>query len=288
MTSENSARQVRLLGISGSLRKGSFNTAALHAAASVLPEGTTMEIAEIGALPMYNADDERAHGFPPPVERLRNQIRAADALLVATPEYNFSITGALKNAIDWASRPPESPITLKPAAVLGVGGRLGTSRAQRHFRDIALHSDMKMVQKPEVLIAGGFDKFDEHGNLTDERVTEQIRRLVMALRGLTLRMRATRRRVLVIGRDPRRVQRVTGELLELGYAPVPAHGTDDALAQLNPGAFDAVLIGDAVEEDVKALIHHHVEMHAPATALAEAHDEVGLVGALEEALGFAG
>ena len=95
---------VRVLGISGSLRKGSFNTAALHAAQELLPEGMMLEIADISQIPLYN-DDVRQAGYPPPVQTFREQIAAADALLFATPEYNFSVSGVLKNAIDWGSRP---------------------------------------------------------------------------------------------------------------------------------------------------------------------------------------
>ena len=112
----DSDRPMRVLGISGSLRKGSYNTAALRAAGELMPDDMELELADLNGLPMYNADDEKAHGVPTSVEALRQQVAAADCLLIATPEYNYSITGAPKNAIDWLSRPRDPPINLMPAA----------------------------------------------------------------------------------------------------------------------------------------------------------------------------
>src|SRR6476661_555962 len=123
------AKGITVLGICGSLRAGSFNKAALRTAIELKP-GMTIETADIGSIPLYN-EDVRALGFPPPVERLRTQIAAADALLFVTPEYNYSMPGVLKNAIDWASRPAANSVfTGKPTAIMGVGGRFGTVRAQ--------------------------------------------------------------------------------------------------------------------------------------------------------------
>ncbi len=275
--------QLRILGISGSLRRASYNTATLRAAAKVMPDDMSLEIAEIGDLPHFNEDDEREHGFPASVVRLRDQIDGADALLVATPEYNFSVTGVLKNAIDWASRPPRSPLNLKPAAVLGAGGRLGTARAQAHFRDIALHSDLRMVQKPEVLISDPWDKF-EAGRLIDDRTLDQIRRLVLALRGLTLRIRATRRRVLVVGGHPATTRRVTTELRELGYEPVGVVDDESALELLNPGSFAALLIGGGVDDASRATLAAYVTRHAPSTAVVEVESPDSLHAVLEGAL----
>src|SRR3712207_2929689 len=110
---------MKVLGISGSLRRGSYNTAALRAAQGLAPEGMTIEAAEIGDLPLYN-DDVRLAGYPPPAERLRGQLAAADAVLFVTPEYNYSVSGVLKNAIDWASRPPDQPFDGKPVAIMGA------------------------------------------------------------------------------------------------------------------------------------------------------------------------
>jgi chromate reductase len=168
---------VNILGISGSLRRNSLNRSLLRVAAEMAPEGVIFEVADIGDMPMYNWDLEQEHGFPPSVARFRQQISEVDALLIATPEYNNSIPGALKNAIDWASRGgAEAPINHKPAAIMGAAGRLGSVRAQMHLRTVLLHNDLEVVQQPEVLIAAG-DNFTD-GELTNERHRDQIRRLL--------------------------------------------------------------------------------------------------------------
>ncbi len=179
---------MRLLGISGSLRGRSFNTALLHEAMDLLPEGLTLEVFELHDVPLFNADVE-ARGFPPAVQAFRERIRAADALLVAAPEYNYSITGVLKNAIDWASRGEESedgsdlgsPLDEKPVAVMGAGGRLGTVRAQAHFRQIALHNSMRVMIDPELFVPRPWSKFDEDGRLIHERTRERLGRFLAAI-----------------------------------------------------------------------------------------------------------
>src|SRR5918997_1838619 len=143
---------MKILGISGSLRKGSFNSGALRAAQSLAPEGMTIEVAEIGDIPLYN-EDVRTAGLPPSVERFRGEIAAADALLVVSPEYNFSVPGVLKNAIDWASRPPNQPFNEKPVAIMGAsGGPVGTARAQYHLRQVLYGLNAYVLNKPEVFI----------------------------------------------------------------------------------------------------------------------------------------
>jgi chromate reductase len=172
---------MNILGISGSLRKGSYNSAALRAAQELAPEGVTIQIADISDLPLYN-DDVRVHGYPAPAERFRAQIKHADALLFATPEYNYSISGVLKNAIDWASRPPEPPLAGKPAAMMSASmGIFGGVKAQFHLRQIAVFVDLKFVNKPEVAIATAQEKFDAQGNLTFEPTRELIRKLILSL-----------------------------------------------------------------------------------------------------------
>jgi len=179
---------MNVIGISGSLRKGSFNTAALRAAQGLAPEGMTIERAEIGDLPLYN-DDVRAAGFPPPAERLRAQIAAADAVLLVTPEYNYSISGVLKNAIDWASRPPNQPFEAKPVAIMGASpGLFGSARAQYHLRQMLIFLNAMPVNRPEVMIGQAQNKFDADGNLTDEPTREFIRKLLVALRDWTERL----------------------------------------------------------------------------------------------------
>lgn len=176
---------IHILGISGSLRQRSYNTATLRAARDLLPDEMTLEIYVPHDLPLYNNDLEK-QGFPEPVQMLHRKIKAADAILFATPEYNYSIPGVLKNAIDWASRPPhQSPLQDKPAAIMGVTpGGYGTVRAQRHLRDILLHEDMPMVTKTKVLITFAKRRFDADLHLTDEDSRGFIQDLLLELRAL--------------------------------------------------------------------------------------------------------
>jgi chromate reductase, NAD(P)H dehydrogenase (quinone) len=181
---------MNVLGVSGSLRKNSFNSAALHAAQALAPQGMSIKIAEIGDFPLYN-EDVRAAGFPAPVERFRSEIAAADALLFVTPEYNFSVPGVLKNAIDWASRPPNQPFSEKPVALMGAsGGPVGTARAQYHLRQVLYGLNAFLVNKPEVFIGQAPTKFDEAGNLVDETTKDFIRKLLESLAAWTKRLQA--------------------------------------------------------------------------------------------------
>ncbi len=172
---------MHILGISGSLRKDSFNTAALRACTGVLPPGVTMSIFDIAPIPLYN-EDLRAQGLPEPVQQLREQIRAADALVIATPEYNYSVPGVLKNAIDWASRPPEQPFDGKPIALIGATpGGLGTSRAQYHLRQVFVYLNGQVLNRPEVFISGAPNKFDADGRLTDAATSENLGKMLAVL-----------------------------------------------------------------------------------------------------------
>ena len=180
---------IRVLGVSGSLRKGSFNSAILRAAIELVPAGMTLETAEIRDIPLYD-EDVRAEGLPPSVQRLRDQIKAADALLFATPEYNYSVSGVLKNAIDWASRPPSQPFAGKPFAVMGASsGMGGTMRAQYHLRQMAVFLDMHPVNKPECFVREAAKKI-ENGKLTDEATRKVIGDLLVALASWTRRLRS--------------------------------------------------------------------------------------------------
>ena len=175
------AKAITVLGICGSLRAGSYNRATLRTAIELKPAGMSVEVAEIGAIPLYN-EDVRAQGFPPPVETLRRQIAAADALLFVTPEYNYSISGVLKNAIDWASRPPDQPFAGKPVAIMGAGaGMAGTARAQYDLRRSCVFLDMHPLNKPEVFIGAAHTKFDASGRLLDEAARGFIRDMMAAL-----------------------------------------------------------------------------------------------------------
>jgi chromate reductase len=169
---------MNILGISGSLRKASWNTAALRAVAEMLPDGVTLDIAEIGDLPLINQDLEQDGKYPAPVERFRSKILAADALLFATPEYNASIPAPLKNAIDWASRPANT-FAGKPAAIIGVaGGALGTARAQYPLRQTLGVLSVQLLGQPEVFIGAAGQKFDADGKITDQATLDFLGKMV--------------------------------------------------------------------------------------------------------------
>jgi len=173
--------KVSVLGICGSLRKGSFNMAALKAAIALKPPEMNVTVADISQIPLYN-EDVRTQGFPPPVETLRRQIKEADGLLFACPEYNYGMTGVLKNAIDWASRPPDQPFAGKPCALLGAAaGMAGTARAQYDLRRACVFLDMHVLNKPEIFIGQAHTKFDDAGNLTDEAAKGFIRDMMANL-----------------------------------------------------------------------------------------------------------
>lgn len=174
------ADAIKILGISGSLRQGSYNSGLLRAAATVLPPSVEMTIFALHDIPLFNADVERA-GNPEPVTALQSAIGDADGLLFAVPEYNYSISGVLKNGIDWASRGRPSTLDGKPAAIMGVGGRQGTLRAQMHMRQIALHNSMRMMIDPDLLLARSRRRFDSDGNLTDDETRQQLREFMAAL-----------------------------------------------------------------------------------------------------------
>lgn len=181
---------VKVLGIAGSLRRDSLNKKALRAAQALAPEGVSVEIHDIAAIPLFNAD-VLAEGFPPAVQALREAIAAADAVLIATPEYNFSIPGVLKNAIDWASRPPDQPFAGKPVAILGASpGRVGTARAQYHLRQMLVFLDAHALNKPEVMIGGAGEVFDEAGEMVDEATRGFVRDQLVALAAWTRQLQA--------------------------------------------------------------------------------------------------
>jgi chromate reductase len=172
---------IRILGIAGSLRRESYNRSALRAAAEVAPEGATVDIFDLDGIPGFNQDDER--NPPAKVVELKKRIREADAILIVTPEYNYSVPGVLKNAIDWASRPyGDSAWDGKPAAIMGASiGNIGTARAQYHLRQMMVFLNMFPLNQPEVMIANAAERFDAQGNLTDETTKEYIRRLLQSL-----------------------------------------------------------------------------------------------------------
>lgn len=176
-----------ILGIAGSLRRDSFNAASIREAQRLAPEGVELEIFALHDIPPYD-EDVKERGFPPAVQALRERIAAADALLFATPEYNYSVSGVLKNAIDWASRPPEQPFNDKPAAIMGASqGKMGTARAQYDLRKILMALNVQLLNKPEVMIAGAKDVFAD-GRIADPDTEKFVARLVEALAGWTRRL----------------------------------------------------------------------------------------------------
>jgi chromate reductase, NAD(P)H dehydrogenase (quinone) len=172
-----------IFGISGSLRTGSYNSALLRAAVSLAPAGMKIEVySGLRALPPYDQDLDSSEP-PPSVADLRARIRAADGLLIATPEYNYGVPGVLKNAIDWASRPAAtSPLKRKPTAVMGAApGAFGSVRAQLSLRQSLLWTDSDVVTKPELMVFQAGQRFDAAGNLIDAQAQEVLRALLSAL-----------------------------------------------------------------------------------------------------------
>lgn len=172
---------ISILGISGSLRAGSLNTGLLTAAKALAPARASVTIADISEIPLYH-EEIYQQGFPPAVEHFRQQIDTADALLIATPEYNFSFSGVLKNAIDWASRPPAHPFDGKVIGIVGASaGRLGTARAQYHLRQVFVFLNGQVLNKPEVMVGGANQAFDDDGQLTDEHASKGLSDMLEAL-----------------------------------------------------------------------------------------------------------
>ena len=167
---------IDIVAISGSLRERSFNSALLRYAATIAPEGVHIRPAAIGGLPHFDSDLE-SRGLPAAAKALRDDVARADGLLIATPEYNLSVPGVLKNAIDWLSRGPDSPLDEKPTAILGAGGRSGTAHAQRHLREILTHNDVRVLTEPEVMVKGAWGHFDEE-LLPDAATSEAVGELI--------------------------------------------------------------------------------------------------------------
>ncbi len=179
---------VRILGIAGSLRRESFNRAALRAATRLVPEGATLEAFELDGIPGFNQDEEQNPSAK--VKELKKRVREADAILFVTPEYNYSVPGVLKNAIDWASRPyGDSAWNGKPVALMGASiGAMGTARAQYHLRQMFVFLNMHPINQPEVMIGNAAERFDSAGELKDEISKKLIRQLLANLVDWTRRL----------------------------------------------------------------------------------------------------
>ena len=180
--------KIRILGFAGSLRKASYNKAMLQAALEVLPDDALLDIFDLEGIPLFNQDFEQKP--PEKVKQFKQGIRAADAILIATPEYNYSIPGVLKNAIDWASRPHgDNAFEDKPVAIMSASGSmLGGARAQYQLRQTFVWLNMHALVRPEVIVNYADKKIDKNGRLTDEETRKRIRELLQALISWTKRL----------------------------------------------------------------------------------------------------
>ena len=181
--------EISILGFAGSLRRASYNRGLIRGALESAPSGIAVHVFELGEIPLYNQDIEDA-GEPVPVVAFKDAILRADALLVATPEYNHGVPGVLKNALDWASRPrATSPLKDKPVAVLGASpGHGSTARAQAQLRETFVFTGACVMPQPELLIDLAGSRFDDHGNLTDADLRRSLVELVEALGRWTVRI----------------------------------------------------------------------------------------------------
>lgn len=182
--------RLSIVAVPGSLRRNSYNAAALRAAEQLAPSQMRIEIFDIGSIPLYNEDIRTTH-LPASVAELRAKVKDADGVVIATPEYNYSVPGVLKNAIDWASRPPDQPFDQKPVAIIGASpSPMGSSRAQYHLRQILVCLNAFVMPKPEVIIANASQRFDIQGQLTDETTRESLRKHLEAFASFIRRVRA--------------------------------------------------------------------------------------------------
>lgn len=171
----------KLLGISGSLRKGSFNTKLLNQAVTLFGDADYTQ-GDL-QLPLYNGDDEEASGVPTSVQLLADQIHAADAVIIASPEYNQSFSGVLKNALDWVSRVEGKPWDGKPIALIhAAAGRAGGARANYALRLAMAPFNTRLIQGPEVLVASAFKEFDDTDQITNEHYQKALTNLMASLR----------------------------------------------------------------------------------------------------------
>jgi chromate reductase len=182
-------KQITILGFAGSLRKGSYNKALLRTAIELMPKSAKLEIFDLEGIPPFNQDLEEQ--MPEKVKTFKAKIRAADAILIATPEYNYSMSGVLKNAIDWASRPyGDNSFEDKPVAIMSASpGMLGGIRAQYQLRQIFVALNMHPINRPEVCVPSADDKIDEKGKVTDETTKEKMRELLRNLVNWTIKLK---------------------------------------------------------------------------------------------------
>lgn len=186
---ELDSEQLSVLAIAGSLRKGSLNMALVRVAAEVAPPGVLVEAFEgLGEIPPFNQDEGQ---LPERVKQLKARVASADALLIATPEYNFSFPGVLKNAIDWASRPQgDNSFNDKPVALMSAGASTGGMKAQLHLRQVLMCLNMHALNGPQVMVINARSKVDASGEFTDPAIRDNVKQLVVALAGWTRRLKS--------------------------------------------------------------------------------------------------
>lgn len=279
-----------LVGISGSLRRGSYNTALLRAAFENLPEGVTAAIEPLDGLPMYNWDDEQTSGFPPRVAAFRDRIAAADGIVFATPEYNFSVTGALKNAIDWLSRGHPAPIDYKPAAIIGTGGGGGTRRSQHHLREMLRHNSLHVLAEPQVMVPRPRMHFDGL-TLEDDRVRADLRLMLDGLVALIERTATSvpldvRGSVLIVAPDARRAAGLARQVAERAHRPSPTVSTADALETIAGRSVAAAVIDASVDPEARALVMNALRQVHPEAPVVEVSDPFTAGEEIDRALRF--
>jgi len=183
--------KIKVLGFAGSLRKGSANRSLIKNAVKLAPGHIQIETFDLSPIPLFNQDIEKESGEPDSVKEFKSKIAEADSLLIAVPEYNYSVSGVLKNAIDWASRPASAtPLAGKPFAMMSAGGGLGGARAQYHFRQIAVVLNMYPLNKPELMVPNSWEKFDRDGNLLDTSVEQKIKNILDGLYEWTIKLKS--------------------------------------------------------------------------------------------------
>ena len=182
---------MNILTICGSLRKGSFNKSVVNALPALAPSSLKLnEAPSFGSFPIYNADDQNSSGFPDAVEKLADAIRKADGVIIVSPEYNYSVPGGLKNALDWVSRLKEQPFINKPVALMSAsGGPVGGARMQYHMRQIMVFLNARVFNTPEIFIGNASTKFSDKGELTDETTKEFIKKQLAAFEKFVEKMK---------------------------------------------------------------------------------------------------
>ncbi len=242
--------QAQLVGISGSLRAASYNTALLRAAFENLPDRVTASLSSLKGIPLFDQDELKEHGTPASVNELRSAVAAADGIVFATPEYNWSVTGAMKNAIDWLSGGPNSPLDFKPAAIIGIGGGSGTARSQEHLRDILGHNSLCILADPQVMVSGLGERFDGL-ELVDDGVKSELDSMVNGLLRLVERSRSRERlevdgAVLIVGAVDQQTATAARSLVEMGYRTLQASSVIDAERILTKRPVAAMVLDPAI------------------------------------------